>query len=313
MLITNLLFFIISCLVLIIAGTFLVKSLSKIAEFLGISEFTAAFIIMAIATSIPELFVGISSAILKNPQLSLGNIIGSNILNLTLITGIIVLVGKEIKLGTQKISEDIYFMLGAIVLIIFLYLIGKSLSRADGAILLIFFILNMYRKFKKKTKYKAKFKAHVKKWEIILNVSLFIIALLILFFSSKYTVKYASLLAIDLNLPKIVIGLFLISFATTLPELVFGVSAIRLDHKEMSIGDQTGTIIANSCLILGAVSLIYPIEAEFFQFLISSFFMFISAFIFYTFAKTGKKLETVEGISLILIYVLFVIIEFFIK
>jgi len=308
----NLLYFTLSCVVLIASGIFLVKSLSKIAKFLRISEFSAAFIIMAIATSMPELFVGISSAIAGSPELSLGNVIGANILNLTLITGIIILVSKEIKTN-KKIGKDAYFMLAGIILIILLYMLGNSLSRIDGIILLAFFFINSYRVLKKRKKYPKKIKNGQERKNKFQYLLIFLIALIGLFISSAFVVKYASNLAIDLNFPKIIIGLFLLSIATTLPELVFGISASKLKHKKMGIGDQIGTIIANSTLILGIVALISPIKVAFLPFLTSAIFMIIAAFIFLTFLITGKKFETLEGISLILVYVLFVIIEFFIK
>ncbi len=312
MLLTNAIYFGMSCFILIASGVFLVRSLSKISRFLGISEFSAAFIIMAFATSLPELFVGISSAMDGNPALSLGNVIGANILNLTLITGIIVLLSKDIKTN-KRIEKDSYFMLWGILLIIVLYVFGSKLSRIDGLILLAFFGVNTYRTFKKRKKYPKKMKDGIGRKNHFLPLLIFILALIGLFISSQFIVKYASALAIDLNLPQIIIGLFLISIATTLPELVFGISAVRLHHKEMGIGDQIGTILANSTLILGVVSIIHPIEVVFLPFIISAIFMFIAAFLFTTFLITGRKLETIEGISLILIYVLFIIIEFFLK
>ena len=108
--IPNIVYFIIFMLLLTISGIYLVKSLSKIAGFLGISEFSAAFIIMAFASSIPELFVGITSALNKTPSLSLGNVIGANIINLTLVAGIIILVSKEIKIKSERIGKNIYFI-----------------------------------------------------------------------------------------------------------------------------------------------------------------------------------------------------------
>lgn len=312
MLLTNILYFALSCAVLVVSGIFLVKSLGRIARLLRISEFSAAFIIMAIATSLPELFVGISSALSNNSSLSLGNVIGANILNLTLITGIIILVSGEIK-TSKRIGKDTYFMLMGLLLILILFVIGRSLSRIDGVILLCFFFINSYRILKKRKKYSKKIENGQGSQKKFLALLIFLIALVGLFISSSYVVKYASALAVDLNFPKIIIGLFLISIATTLPELVFGISASRMKHKEMSIGDQIGTIIVNSTLVLGIVAIISPITAVFLPFLISAIFMFISAFIFLTFLITGRKFETLEGISLILIYVLFVIIEFFIK
>lgn len=306
-------YFITSSVVLIVCGIFLVRSLSKISRFLGISEFSAAFIIMALATSIPELFVGVSSALLGNPSLSLGNIIGANILDLTLITGIIILLGTEIRFESKKIGKDIYFMLAAVALVIILYIFGKSLSRVDGVILLAFFCIHTYQVFKKRKRYSKKIKNGQAAMSRFYWLLIFLVALIGLFISSNFVVKSATNLAMDLNIPQIMIGLFLISIATTLPELVFGISATRLKHKSMAIGDQIGTVIANSTLILGIVAVIHPISAEFLPFLISSIFMFIAAFIFITFVKSGNKLEKYEGISLILIYVLFILFEFFIK
>jgi cation:H+ antiporter len=269
---------------------------------------------MAFATSIPELFVGISSAMAGNPALSLGNVIGSNIIDLTLITGIIILLSKDIKFKSKKIGKETYYMLIAIILVIVLYTFGKSLSRLDGLILFSFFIFHTYQILQKRKKYEKK---RLKNGESDAShfywLIIFIVALIGLFISSNFVVKFATTFAEDFNFPQIMVGLFLISIATTLPELIFGISAIKLDHQVMAIGDQLGTVVANSTLILGIVAMIHPISTEFMPFLISSIFMFISAFIFITFIKSGNKLERYEGISLILIYVLFIIFQVFIQ
>jgi len=312
MLLTNAIYFAIACIILIASGAFLVRSLSKISKFLRISEFSAAFIIMAIATSLPELFVGISSALAGTPALSLGNVVGANILNLTLITGIIILLSKNIK-TSKRIGKDAYFMVFGISLILILYIIGSSLSRVDGIILFAFFLTNSYRIFKKRKKFPKKIKNGLETKRKFIHLLIFLIALIGLLISSNFVVRYATALAVDLNLPEIMIGLFLLSIATTLPELVFGISATKLHHKEMGIGDQIGTIVANSTLILGIVAIIHPIEVTFLPFITSAIFMFIASFVFVTFLITGRKLETLEGISLILMYVLFIVIEFFIK
>ncbi len=313
MLATNLLFFAIACIIMIFSGTWLVKSLVKIARFLRITEFAAAFIIMAVATSLPELFVGISSALAKNPALALGNIVGANILDLTLIMGIIILLGRGIKVGSKKIKKDAFYMIFILMLPIILFVIGRSLSRIDGIILIAVFSLYSWRILKRKRKFEKELKDQVKRLDVVLNVFLFVGCLIVLFLSAKFVIRYASALAIDLVLPPIMIGLFLISVGTTLPELTFGTRAILMGHKEMALGDQIGTVIANSTLILGVTAIIYPISASFSLFLISAIFMLIAAFLFATFIKSGSKFEVREGIALILLYVFFVIVEFYIK
>jgi cation:H+ antiporter len=314
MLLTNFLLFLFSGFFLVISGIFLVKSLDKIARLIGISEFSAAFIIMAFATSVPELFVGISSAFQGSPQLSMGNIIGANILDLTLLTGIFILIGKGIKFKSGKVGNEVYFMLISMALLIGLYLIGNSLSRIDGVILITLFLVHTYLLIKKRKKYSAKLN-HQKnhQQDRIFPILIFILSLIVLFISSKYIVQYSHGLALDLNLPEIFIGIFLISIATTLPELIFGINAVLLNHREMSIGDQTGTIFTNTCLILGIVAIIHPITVALNPFLISGAFMFISAVIFVAFIKSGKQLDIYEGISLIGLYFFFVILQFLIR
>ena len=312
--IENFVFFGLSALFLVVSGIFLVKSLEKIAKFLHVSEFVAAFLIMAIATSIPELFVGISSAINGNPELSLGNILGANIIDITLLIGIFVILGKGIKVSAKKIEPGDYFMFFSVLLLIVLYFLGNSLSRIDGIILLSLYLINTYRVIKKSSRYSVKFNGtkHTTKEKIIYSM-LFVISLIALFLSSKFIVKYSQLIAVDLHIPLIIVGLFLISFATTLPELIFGVSAVLMKHKDMSIGDQVGTIFFNTACILGIVSIISPITIPLASFLIPALFLLVSIGIFIWFVKTKEKLSVIEGIILILIYVLFVFIQFFIK
>ena len=108
-------------------------------------------------------------------------------------------------------------------------------------------------------------------------------------------------------------GLFIISIGTTLPELTFGVRAAMLKHGDMALGNQVGTVIINSTLILGIVALIYPITANFPAFLISSVFLIIISFIFITLVSSGRSLSIKAGIFLILIYLFFMIVEFYIQ
>jgi cation:H+ antiporter len=296
--------------VLFASGIVLVESLSKIARFLRITEFTAAFIIMAIATSLPELFVGISSALEKSPSLSLGNIIGANILNLTLVTGLIILAGRGLKIKSKETKKDALLMLIPIAALIILSFIGNSLSRIDGAILVCIFFIYSYRLIeKRKQEFKEKLENEIKRYEIVIHSMLFVVSLLLMFYSSKLVVHYAILLSQALKVPTIVIGLFLISIGTVLPELTFGISAALKNKGEMALGDQIGTIVVNSTFIIGIVAIIQPIKTSMMIFMISAAFLLFSAFIFATFFQVSRKLYVIEAIALIFLYLLFVFVE----
>jgi len=198
---------------------------------------------------------------------------------------------------------------------IFCFLIGNSLSRIDGIILVLLFGFNIYVSFrKKKREPKPKnLRKPVDKRAKTKYIMIFIFSLVVLLISSKYAVQFASAVSLEINLPEIIIGLFFISFATTLPEFIFGINAIILKHPQMSIGDQTGTIFANICFILGVVSIISPISIPSSAFLIPAGFLLFSSLIFVFFSRSGKKLGIKEGIFLIALYFVFAALQLFLE
>lgn len=313
MVIANLILFLIACVVLVISGTFMVKTLSKIGAYLHVSEFVVGFVIMALATSLPELFVGISSALARNTALALGNVIGANILNLTIVIAIVILLKRGIVIESEKTKTDALYMFFIAMLPLILMWIGNSISRIDGVILLGAFFFYSKKLFKERKIFTKEVKNHEKRWEPILNTALFIFSLALLFLSSTFVVKYATLLSVELLLPPVLIGLFLVSMGTTLPELTFEIRAVLTGHSEMALGNLIGSVIVNSTLVLGITALIYPITANFLLFVTAGSFMLIVAFLFATFVESGNKLYVKEGIILIFLYIFFIIIEFYIR
>src|SRR3990172_5541410 len=104
MVIFDLLFFLIACVILVLSGDLVVRSLKNVATYLRLSDFVIAFVIMAFSTSLPESSVGVNAALAKNSALALGTIIGSNILDITLILGIVVLLGRGIRVKSKTIK-----------------------------------------------------------------------------------------------------------------------------------------------------------------------------------------------------------------
>ena len=305
--------FIISCLVLVFAGGLLVRSLAKLASFLRISEFMLAFILMALSTSLPELFVGISAALIGKPALALGNVIGSNIADLTLVAGIAALLGRGLKVKHEPIKKDAYWMVPIAVLPIILMYIGKELSRIDGAILIGVLGLYIWRLLSTKRKYITDSREKVSRWGGIGYFVLFIVSLPLLFYASKFVVNSGTALAFDLAMPAIFVGLFFLAIGTSLPELVFQSRAVLHGAQEMALGDLIGSVVANSTLVLGVTALIMPITANLFLFLTSSFFMIELCFMFAVFLESGKGISWKEGLILLFMYILFLIVELNLK
>ncbi|MBD3203044.1 hypothetical protein GF327_02020 [Candidatus Woesearchaeota archaeon] len=325
MIIQHFFFFMTACIFLVKSSDYLVKSLVKISSFFKLNEFTIGFIIMAISTSLPELFVGIVSALDGEPIFALGNAIGSNIMDLTIVIGIVTLLAKEIKIKSKIIKRDLIYMLLIVILPALLMIDHKiwnflgifpntprGISRIDGFILLFVFAGYIWSMFRQERLFRKTIPP-VSKVEVIKYALLFCASFLLLIISAHFVVDYASLLSFELSIPPLLIGLFIISLGTSLPELMFESKAVMSHHEEMAVGDLIGSVISNSTLVLGVTAIISPIVGDTLVFVSSTFFMILIAFIFLTFAESDKGLSWKEGMSLVLLYLFFVIIETYIK
>lgn len=311
-LVVDLSVFIVSCAVLIFLGGLLVRSLTKLASFLRVGDFVIATLIMAVSTSLPELFVGISSALAGTPAIALGNVIGSNIADLTLVAGIVALLGRGLKVSHRAIKKDAYLMVIIAVLPIVLMGLGRQLSRVDGIILVSVIVLYFAHLIGKKRKLRD-FREEVSRWGVIGHLIVFLAALPLLFLASKYVVESGTALAFDLALPAMFVGLFFLAIGTSLPELTFQARAVLRGARELALGDLIGSVIANSTLVLGVTAIITPITANFFLFLTSSVFMIIVCFMFAVFLESGRGIHWKEGLILLMMYVLFLLVEFTLK
>lgn len=309
--------FLISVLVLVKSGSVAVKCLVAISRYLRISEYVLAFILMALATSLPEFFVGINSAFAKAPVLSLGNIIGSNIVNLSLILGAVVIFAKGIKIESKIAKRDAWIVFFISILPLLL-LIDKNLSQADGGILLIVFIWYLRHILKAKEAFRKRMDHIVRTIErfrqFVRDLLIFILAIAILLISSWSVVKTATLIAEGLELPLVLIGLVLVAIGTSLPELVFGIKAVITKHEGMNLGNLIGSTVMNSTLILGITALIYPIRIENFNMILTAgLFMVFIILIVNFFIATKEKISWKEGVVLIGLYVAFLVLEFLLK
>lgn len=325
MLLVNLILFALACLVLVQSNNLLVKALAKISYFFRLTEFTIGFIIVSVGTSLPELFVGIVSALEGTPAFSVGNVIGSNILDLTLVVGIAVLLAKNITIESKIIKTDLIYMLIIAFLPVLLLLdhhiwwklglfpnMTQGLSRIDGVILIMVFVYYIYLLIKQEARF-SKTVEHTPKKETMKYMIIFLASLAILLISADFVVKYAMSLSLELKLSPLLIGIFVIALGTSLPELVFTTKAVLSMHHSMAIGDIVGSVITNSSLVLGITAVITPISVNTLIYLTSSLFMLFSAFIFFTFAESANRITWKEGIALLLLYVLFVIVETYVR
>jgi cation:H+ antiporter len=309
MALTNIIFFVLFLGLMLVSGSWLVRSGIIISKFLHVPEFTLGFIIMAVATSLPELFVGISAALNSTPSLLLGTVIGSNIANLGLVAGIGILLARTVRIETKdaRIDSIVMVIISSIPLV--LMVVGMELSRIDGLVLILTFISYYIYVFKRRKEYSKEFDGSVSRKMAVFQSITFMVSLLLLFLSAKWTVEYASLIAIDFSLPPMLIGLFLIALGTSLPELVLSARAMILHHSELSIGTIIGSNITNVSLVLGITALISPIQASPSVFLSSAIYMIVVSIVF-TALIESRRIGWIGGVSLLMMYIFFMFLEF---
>ena len=306
------LLFIVAIVILSKGGTILVRSLVKIAAYLKMSDFVVGFILVAIATSIPELFVGLTAALSHKPNLALGSILGSNISNVTLIIGLVAILSRGIKIEREAIKSNVIYV-AFVSLLPILLLIDAELSRLDGIVLIFVFLFYMLRLIKEKKRY-SRVTDHVSRRIFIKNVVIAILGAAFLLLAAEIIVYSASKIAIALNFPLILLGLFMVAIGTSLPELIFEIKAVLAKREGMALGDLLGSLAINAGLVLGIVALISPFQVTNYSlFLVAGLFSVLSLGLFVFFLRSRERLSWVEGMSLLLLYIIFVIVEFMVK
>jgi cation:H+ antiporter len=277
--------------------------------------------IVALGTSLPELIINVFASINGNTDLAIGNVIGSNIINTLLIVGVAATI-YPISMSGRKSSVDVWFSFGVTLVLFFVanfnYFRGDVhhlISRYDGLIFLILLGGFLYYSFAKGGAMQhevstIEFKEIKTRWSIFLIIA----GAAGLFFGGKWIVSGANLIATDLGISQSAIGMTIIAAATSLPELVTSIMAAMKKNTDMAVGNAIGSNIFNILLVLGVSALINPIpfdtkmNTEIAVLLAST--LLILLFIKIDFGKTRKAISKIEGILLIVAYILFLVFSF---
>lgn len=311
------LLFLFSCVVLAASSKILVDSLAKIALYLRVREFIVSFFIIAFGVSIPNLVVGIISALKGVPELSIGDIMGGNIVDLTLsvgLAGIFAAKGIPTKSRTLQASSlaTIFFAL----LPLFLMQDGK-LSRIDGGVMILAYGAYLLWMFSKNERFTRKYEKNEKKpkaKEFLQSVLYGVLGIGCLVFGGWGTVTSASVFSEVLHLPLSIIGIFIVAIGNCLPEMFFSIQAARKGEDWMILGDIMGGIIFCASMVLGIVAIISPITISNFSFsLVARFFLVAAALLFLYFVQTDRKITKRESLGLVFIYIAFLISEIILK
>ncbi|MGJ3240409.1 MAG: calcium/sodium antiporter [Anaerolineae bacterium] len=250
---------------LFFGGDWLVKGASRLAESLGISPLVVGLTVVALGTSTPELLVSLSAALSGSSDISVGNVLGSNIANVGLILGISGLI-YPIKVNVILLKREIPLML-IITLGTFWLFRDTLVSRTDGTILVIglvafvsFMIFASLRERDKTYDIPEEKRATPTDVNRLKEGTRLLVGILVLMVGAQLTVENATTLARNAGISELVIGITLIAVGTSLPELVTSVMAAFRQESDIAIGNVVGSNIFNLLGILGVTAIVQPIN-----------------------------------------------------
>ena len=309
--------FLISIIVLAWLGTHLIETLTRLAKYLGWREFVVAFFVMAIAGSLPNLFVDISAALRGFPQLAFGDILGGNLVDLTLVMALAILMSKKpIPAESKMIQYSAVFTALIALMPLFLILDGR-LDRIDGVILLVCFFLYAFWLFSKEDRFKkiytGKKQSPLKDFKgFTKDLAKIVVFLVVLLIASQVIINSAQYFSLKLGISLSLVGLLIVGLGNCFPEAYFSIVSARRGEGWMILGDLMGSVISCASLILGIVAVISPFEInDFSPFLNARIFLIVALGLFVIFVRTDKKLTKPEGLILISVYIVFLLVEVF--
>lgn len=309
--------FILSAYAFHVAGRWVVLGVMHISKVFGVREFVLSFFVMALVSSSPNLFVGITSALQGIPGLSLGDVFGNNFVAMTLAVAAAVLFARSGSISTKNayLRTSLIFTIAAAILPIIL-LIDGTLGRWDSLILISFFLVYARWLIASESRFSKKYtdkkitdhnEARIELRSAMMHV-LKVFAGGLLFVAGAFgIVTAASFFATFFNIPLVLVGLLIVGFGGALPEIYFSIESSRRGNHELVMGNVMGSIIVPATLVLGIVALIHPIHIdELGAAALSRIFLLVAAVLLFIFALTKRQIGRAEAIFLIFLYALFI-------
>ncbi len=300
--------------ILIVGANWLVEGASSVATKLGISSFTIGLTVVAFGTSMPEFVVNVMASLSENSGLAIGNIVGSNTLNILLVLGVAALI-KPINFQRSTIRIEIPFsLLAAIVLFILAndkFFNGSNqsvLTFSDGLILLCFLTVFLYYTFLSAKPDTQTPTPDVKIRKTYVTTLMVLGGIAGLYFGGQLIVDSSVSIAKSLGVSDALIGLTVVAVGTSLPELVTSVVAAFKGNSDIAIGNVLGSNIFNIFMVLGFSSLIRPLpfyssaNIDIMVTCLASILLFIFAL-----AGPGRRIDRKEGGLFVAIYVSYIV------
>jgi len=299
--------FVISLAVLIYGADIIINQSEKIALRFGISEYIIGATLIALGTSLPEMAASINASIHGKAELAVSNIIGSNIINITLVIGIVLLISKKVNPNRDFFAKDSSWALFP-VLIFVAVAFDNQITRLSG--IAMFMLMIAYVLFLLNHTDDAMgivTDDNLKKEEdfnLLKTVALLVLGFVTVIYGADYTISSASNIAKSFGVSEWIVGVLLVAFGTSLPELIVSIMAAKSGKSEMAIGNIIGSNMANISVALAGAAVANPIHLDFSKYTFDIVILVIATFML-VFITANKMYSKPAGISLLVLLTIF--------
>lgn len=303
--------FLLGLLLLALGGDSIVKAVSGLAQRFGASPFTAGLLLLGVTTSLPELAVNARALAVGQPELALGNAVGSSIANLGLTLAVAAIAAPCCCARLQTVLW--WSLLAAGVLLILFGLDGR-LARWEGGVLVAGFIVVQVLLLRRGRVESAEVQAAIaesalSRTSLPLNVLRVLIAALTLYWGARLVVGAAADFGAALGWTPLLVGLLPVAIGTALPEVATAIAAARRGHGDMVLGHVLGSSVVNLLLVIGAMAMLQPLAlpASFVRLELPALLAF--ALVLYPMLRGDLKISRSEGGILLVAFVGWFVLE----
>ena len=293
------LIFIIAMAALIYGADFVIKESERIALQINISSFVIGATLFAVGTSLPEMAVSMSASAKGSADIAVANVIGSTIFNISLVLGLVFLLAKNFEPKRDLFAKDSAWSIFPILIFILMGIDGR-ISMFDGILFIcmmgayLLFLINS-NSIEQSDEDLSK-----DKFNWIKTLVLLLIGFIFVIVGANFAIDSAGNIARGFGISEWIIGLFLVAFGTSLPELIISVKSAINNNADLAIGNIIGSNVANFTMVLGLSSIINPLNVDFNSYLFDISAAFIVSLML-VFITANKLYNKSAGIALLVV------------
>lgn len=256
--------FIVSMSALIYGADFIIKESERIALHFNISHFVIGATLVAFGTSLPEMAASMMASGQGKSDMAVANVVGSVVFNITLVLGIVFLISKKMHPKRNLFAQDSAWVIVPLILF-FVMIQDGEIGRFDGllyALLMLSYLVFLFNDSKESLDGEIDEDLVKEKFNWIKSIVLLVIGFALTIVGADFVIQSATNIARDFGVSEWIIGLFLISLGTSLPELVVSLVAVKKGNAELSIGNIIGSNVANFSMVLGFAAFVNPLTVD---------------------------------------------------